>query len=88
MMQMSGDVCKDIRLFVASCGPTPLRAVKAEEIIRGKQISDDLLAQAASQASQESRPITDLRASGEYRTKMISVLTERVITEASKKARG
>jgi len=88
MVTMSGDVCKDIRLFVASCGPTPLRAVKAEEIIRGKQISDDLLAQAGSQASQESRPITDLRASGEYRTKMISVLTERVITEASKKARG
>ncbi|MDA8306037.1 MAG: xanthine dehydrogenase family protein subunit M [Deltaproteobacteria bacterium] len=86
MVTMKKDVCDDLRLFIAACGPTPLRAPGAEEIMRGKTPADDLLERAGEQAAGEASPINDLRASADYRTRVVAVLTSRVIKEASKRA--
>ena len=86
MVTMKGDVCEDVRLFIASCGPTPLRAPGAEQIMRGKTVSDDLLEEAGEKATGEASPITDLRASADYRTRIIAVLAGRAIKAASKRA--
>jgi carbon-monoxide dehydrogenase medium subunit len=45
----------------------------------GQQLSDDLLELAASQASREASPITDVRASKDYRLKMTEVLVRRAL---------
>ena len=83
---MKNDVCEDVRLFIAACGPTPLRTPGAEELLRGKTPTDDLLEMAGRQASGEALPITDLRASADYRTRIIAVLASRAIKAASKRA--
>jgi CO/xanthine dehydrogenase FAD-binding subunit len=83
---MQNDVCEDLRLYIAACGPTPLRAPGAEKILRGKAPTDDLLEMAGQQACAEASPITDLRASADYRTRIIAVLASRAIKAAGKRA--
>ncbi|MFH1154435.1 MAG: xanthine dehydrogenase family protein subunit M [Pseudomonadota bacterium] len=79
---MDGTACKDIRIFISACGPTPIRAVKTEALIRGKELTDEVLNRAGTQVLTEIMPITDLRASADYRRKMINVLTRRAIVKA------
>jgi CO/xanthine dehydrogenase FAD-binding subunit len=86
MLTLKERVCEDLRLFIGACGPTPVRARGAEKIIRGKELTDDAINQAGVQASEETRPITDVRASADYRSKMVAVLTRRVLREAHKSA--
>ncbi|MBF0549151.1 MAG: FAD binding domain-containing protein [Deltaproteobacteria bacterium] len=86
MVTMTGKTCAGVRLFVGACGPVPLRAPKAEDILRGQELTEEVVEKAGTQASAESRPISDMRASGDYRTEMVAVLTRRVLREAHHRA--
>ena len=79
-------VCKDIKIGLGAVAPTPLRAVKAEAILTGKILTDDLIQEAADAAAQEASPITDHRATAEYRREMVMVLTKRAVKEAFDRA--
>lgn len=83
---MDGQVCKDVRIFMGAVGPIPLRAVQAEKIVKGKKLSAELIEEAGAQASREARPITDVRASAQYRRRMVAVLTRRALVEAQTRA--
>jgi len=74
--------CEDIRIALANASPRPMRAKKAEEVLRGKTITDDLLKEAGEIASQEADPISDIHASAEYRRELLRVLVKRVGKEA------
>jgi carbon-monoxide dehydrogenase medium subunit len=67
-------------------GPTPLRALLTEDLVRGKVWTPELIVQAGEQAAGEARPITDVRASADYRRQMVGVLTRRALLEAQKRA--
>ena len=67
--------CKEIKLVLGAVAPTPIRAKKAEAILRGEEINDALIEKAAQAASDESSPITDVRASADYRKEMVKVFT-------------
>ncbi len=82
-----GRKCQSARIALGAVAPTPMRAAKAEAMLEGEAISDELISKAAAAASAESRPITDLRASKEYRKEMVEVLTRRVLQEAVSRAR-
>ena len=75
IVAMDGERCKEIKLVLGAVAPTPIRAKKAEEILRGEEIDDTLIEKAAQAASDESRPITDVRASADYRKEMVKVFT-------------
>lgn len=79
---MDGDKIADARVCMGGVAITPLRAKKAEEILIGKEITDELLEEAGVAASQECSPISDVRASAEYRTDMIRVYTKRAVKKA------
>ena len=49
-------------------------------------MSDALIRKAAKKASEETAPITDVRASAPYRWKMVTVLALRALTDARKMA--
>jgi carbon-monoxide dehydrogenase medium subunit len=84
----SGDgKCRDARIVVGACGPTPIRAKQAEEVLRGKKITDKRLKEAGQEASQEAEPISDISASEEYRRELVRVLVARVGKEALARAR-
>jgi len=65
------------RIALGSVAPVPMRAVKAEALLEGNMLSKDLIHEAALTAGCEASPITDVRASAEYRKQMVEVLTRR-----------
>ena len=86
MIVLKGDRCTNARIIVGACAPIPMRTRAAEKMMIGKKMTDALIRQAAQTASQETSPITDVRASAPYRWKMVSVLTIRALTDARKMA--
>ena len=75
--------CQAVRVSMGAVGPTPLRATQAEEFLLGKEITDATLAEAGRLAAEDASPITDVRASREYRRLMVEVLTTRALKEAA-----
>jgi CO/xanthine dehydrogenase FAD-binding subunit len=67
------------RIALASVGPTPLRALAAEQILQGNRLDRDLAAAAARAAAEAARPISDTRASADYRRSLVEVLTRRAL---------
>jgi carbon-monoxide dehydrogenase medium subunit len=86
MVVLDKDICRDTRIFLGAVGPTPLRAKETELLIREKALTEELIEKAGTIASEESRPITDVRSSAEYRKQMVAVLTRRAIREARDRA--
>jgi carbon-monoxide dehydrogenase medium subunit len=81
------ETCSDIRIALGGVAPAPMRAKNAEEILKGKKISDALLADAGQAASEEASPTTDIQASDEYRRDLLKVLVKRVGNEALARAK-
>jgi carbon-monoxide dehydrogenase medium subunit len=81
-----GGPCQDVRIVLGNCAPKPMRAKQAEELLRGKKITDHLLKEAGEIASTESEPISDIHASAEYRQELLKVLVKRVGHEALSRA--
>ncbi len=75
-------VLKDIRIALGAVAPTPMRALKAEEALRGQEIDSDLIAKASEIASGEANPrVGSFRTSVEYRREVVSVLVRRAINQ-------
>jgi carbon-monoxide dehydrogenase medium subunit len=70
-----GEILEDVRIALGSVAPTPIRAYKAEEYLRGRKVSLEVLKRAAEIAKEEVSPIDDVRASAWYRREMVYRLT-------------
>jgi len=81
-VQMQGKTIKDARIALGAVSPTPVRAPKAEQFLIGKEVSNDVFEEAGKIACGECKPITDFRASAEYRTDMVRVFTKRALNYA------
>ncbi len=78
--------CEDVRIALCAVAPTPFRARTAEEALTGAALDSDSVRRAAQAASDESRPIDDVRASADYRHLLIETLTERALHNAAERA--
>ena len=87
VLTMDGDICKDIKITLASVAPKPIRAPKAEDSIKGKKIDEALIEEAGKIASGEATPIDDVRGSAFYRTEIVNVFTKRAIRQALERAK-
>lgn len=81
---MDGKVIKDVKIALGAVAPTPIRAKKAEEILKGKKPDDKILEACGEAASLESSPIDDVRSSAAYRIKLVKVLVKRAIKQITK----
>lgn len=81
-----GGTCSDIKIALGAVAPTPIRAKKAEGLIKGKKIDEALIEQAGKIASEEASPIDDVRGSAFYRTEIVNVFTKRAIRQALEQA--
>lgn len=79
-------VIRDVRIVLATAGPVPMRAKKAERVLKGKVATDELIREAGEVASQEAKPRGSFRASKEYRTEMLQVMTRRAVKGALERA--
>jgi carbon-monoxide dehydrogenase medium subunit len=81
-----GGSCSDAKIALGAVAPTPIRAKKAEAVIKGKKIDEGLIEEAGKIASEEASPIDDVRGSAFYRTEIVNVFTKRAIRQALEQA--
>jgi len=74
--------CRRARVALGAVSPTPMRARKTEEFLEGRRLEESVIREAGKIAQQECRPISDIRASAEYRKEMVMVLVERAIKKS------
>lgn len=82
VLTVENGVCADARIGLGAVAATPVRAPKAEEFIKGKALDDDTIEACAQLASECCTPISDIRASKEYRSAMVKVFTKRAFKQA------
>jgi carbon-monoxide dehydrogenase medium subunit len=74
--------CRTARIAMGAVAPTPIRALAAEAYLAGKPLDEATIAEAAKLAAGATQPITDLRATAEYRRRVAEVLVRRLLNEA------
>lgn len=77
-----------VRIALGAVGPTALRARAAEAMLEGQVADEDLISRAARQAARECTPISDVRASAEYRHLLVEVLVARALKKCINRAGG
>jgi len=87
-LKAENGVCQDARIALSNCSSIPLRAKKAEKVLIGKTINNDLLAEAGEIASTEAAPTSDVHGSAEYRREMVKVFVKRVAQLALERAKA
>lgn len=85
LLRASNGTFEDVKIALGAVAPTPIRAKKAEKFLTGKPIKEEWVREAAEETARESKPITDMRASQEYRLGLIRELTCRAIMMSSAK---
>lgn len=83
-----GNICERIGIGLTNVGPTPIKAIRAEQLLRGQTINDQIIRQAAETASEEAQPSADQRGSVEYKRSLVRVLTTRALNRALQRAMG
>ena len=78
----SGNKCQAARIVLGAVGPTFIRSIDAEESLRSREVTPSVAEKAAELAATCCIPITDVRASAEYRRELVRILTKRGIMEA------
>ncbi len=66
---------KDVRVALNSVAPKPVRARSVEEALKGKEVSLEAIEEASKLVVNDISPISDVRASAEYRREMSIILT-------------
>jgi carbon-monoxide dehydrogenase medium subunit len=70
----------EVRIALGAVAPIPFRARRAEAHLRLESITADRITQAGQIAMNEASPISDIRASADYRREMIGTLVKKLIT--------
>lgn len=78
LVDMDGDTVSKIRLAWGSVGPTIIRCMEAEQAITGRALTLTALKEAAALAREAVSPISDVRASADYRRQVAGNLLLRL----------
>lgn len=84
----AGKKASDARIGLGAVAPTPIRAKSAEKLLRGKVMTAHVIDEAARLAAADAKPITDHRASAEYRGWIVEALTRNGLAQAWQRAAG
>lgn len=73
------ETCLEARLALGAVAPTPIRAHEAEKRLVGQPLTSEIIRAAAELAVQATDPISDLRASADFRRHLVGVMTRRAL---------
>ena len=76
-MRMDAQRVSEVRLGVGGVAATPVRALRTEAVLRGQSFNADTLSKAQDMLSREFNPISDMRASADYRRLLLRNLLKR-----------
>jgi carbon-monoxide dehydrogenase medium subunit len=71
------------RVALTNMGPVPVRARAVEEALTGAPSTRDAITAAAGLAGEGTRPTSDVTASAQYRSHLVTVLTARAVSAAA-----
>jgi aerobic carbon-monoxide dehydrogenase medium subunit len=83
---MDGERIADAGVALSAAGPTTIQATRSEELLRGKNPSGELFAEAAALASEDCSPIADGRGPVDYKRHLADVLTRRALGRAAERS--
>ncbi len=82
-LTFNGDKCEKAAIVLGAVAPTFIRSTDAEASLISRKVTLADAEKAAGMAAGCCKPITDVRASAEYRRELVKVLTKRGIMEAA-----
>lgn len=88
LLEVEGEICRRARVALGSVAPKPIRAYGVEKALEGKRIDKAIEETGADLIRREISPISDIRASEEYRRWTASVLFQRAIQAAMEGGRA
>ena len=77
ILNLEVDTVKDASITLGSVAPVIIHAKEAENYLAGKQLTEDVIEEAARLTMNASKPIDDIRGSAAYRREMVRVCTMR-----------
>lgn len=81
-IKVEDGVCTDAKVALGAVAITPIRSYNAEKALIGTRLTDEDIIKASEAAMEDSKPVSDIRASKEYRKDMVRVFTKRAIRQA------
>ena len=89
LLELDGDDrISKARIALGAVAPTPIRVLSAEKLLEGRALSLEAAREAAELAAQSCKPISDLRASAEYRREMVRELCQKGLFATYHQAKG
>ena len=79
----SGRALHGVRVALGAVAPVPLRAVRTEAAIEGRDLDAAAIDAAAETARDEAKPISDLRASAWYRQELLHNMVKRMLSNVA-----
>jgi CO/xanthine dehydrogenase FAD-binding subunit len=76
------------RIALGAVAPKVVRALKAEAFLEGRKVTPEAMVEAGQVAVGDCKPISDFRASAEYRKDLVAVLTRRTLEGAFELAKA
>ena len=75
--------CDGVRIVLGAVAPTPIRAKRAEAALEEQVLTEALAEKVGAIAAEESKPISDVRSSADYRRAMVGAMTKRALLNAA-----
>lgn len=88
VVRLDGGIVRDARIAITALAPTVRRVAAAEAALLGTDGGSAAAAEAGRLAAEAATPISDVRASLDYRKAMAAVVVRRAVTAAIARARG
>lgn len=82
------DPDNDFRVAFGAVAPTPFRSARIEEALHGRALDDELVSAVVAMVPDEISPITDMRATAEYRTHATKAMLKRGLWAAVQRRDG
>ena len=79
ILGLEADTVSSASITLGAVAPTIIHAEEAEQYLTGKELSEDVISEAARLAMEAATPIDDIRGSAAYRREMVRVCTVRGI---------
>ncbi len=82
VLKLKNGKVENCRIALGSVAPTPLRVCEAEKVLLNSEFTAEKVEETAEKASQEIKPITDVRSTAEYRKEVSKILVRRALQKA------
>ena len=81
IISVENEQISEAKITLGAVAPTIIHAKKAETFLLGKELKKEVIDQASKLVGEDVSPISDIRSSADYRTKISTILVKRGLTD-------